>query len=149
MYASCWIGNFIQMSTSWGRFYKHIRNSNIIVHVYRHSLISFWNQTRNKNICKLNKGTLLRIYFRNLTVQRCFLQYKSQCLKKVNVKYVINRLWHEIFHIVPGISLLPISAFQLPLRGWYAGVSGWYQGRYEKCHVNNLLLSHILFLHVQ
>jgi hypothetical protein len=39
-----------------------------------------------------------------LSVQRSFLPYKSQCLKKVNVKYVINRLWHEIFNIVPGIS---------------------------------------------
>jgi hypothetical protein len=39
---------------------------------------------------------------------RSFLQYKSKCLKKVNVKYVNNRWWHEIFHIVPGISPRPL-----------------------------------------
>jgi hypothetical protein len=50
------------------------------------------------------KSTLLRIYLSNLSVQRSFLQYKSQCLEKVNVKYVIKRSWHEIFHNIPGIN---------------------------------------------
>jgi hypothetical protein len=62
------------------------------------------------------KATLLRIYFRNMSVQRSFLQYKSQCLEKVNIKYVIKRLWHEIFHIVPGINPRPISTLQLRCR---------------------------------
>ena len=80
-----------------GIFYQHILTS-----LYRR-LMSFWNQTRNKQkyvqVKQCNS-----LYFRNLSVTRSFLQYKSQCLKKVNVKYVINRLWHDIFHIVPGIS---------------------------------------------
>jgi hypothetical protein len=42
-----------------------------------------------------------------------------QCLEKVNVKYVINRLWYDIFHIVPGISPRPISAIQFRCRAWY------------------------------
>jgi hypothetical protein len=45
------------------------------------------------------KATLLRIYFRNLSVQRFFLQYKSQCLEKVNVKYVIKNLQIFLFRI--------------------------------------------------
>jgi cytochrome c1 len=57
------------------------------------------------------KYDLLRIYFRNLSVQRSVLQYQSQCLKKVNVKYVINRLWHGIFHIVPPDDYREIANF--------------------------------------
>ena len=41
---------------------------------------------------------------------------------KVNVKYVINRLWHEIVHVVPGISPRPISAHQLRCRAWYGSL---------------------------
>jgi hypothetical protein len=43
--------------------------------------------------------------------------WKSQCVEKVNVKYVINRLWHVIFHIIPGISPRPISALQYRVSG--------------------------------
>jgi len=39
-----------------------------------------------------HKAALLSTYLRNLSVQRSCLQYKSQCLEKVDVKYVINRL---------------------------------------------------------
>jgi hypothetical protein len=101
----------------------------------------FWNQTRNKNICKLNKGnSRKKIYFRNLSVQRSFLQYKSQCLKKVNVKYMISRLWHEMFHIiVPGISPRPISALQLCCRAWYRSL-GMIPGPIWKMSCNNLLI---------
>jgi hypothetical protein len=72
-----------------------IKFSYLFLSSYRHCLVYFWNQTRNKNICKLNK--------------RSFLQYKSQCMEKVNVKYVMKRLLHEIFHIVPGINSTHIS----------------------------------------
>ena len=66
-------------------------------------LIHVWNsRLQTKIFVSWTKATLLRIYFCTLSVQRSCLQYKSQCLEKVNVKYVINRLWHEIFHIVPG-----------------------------------------------
>jgi hypothetical protein len=73
-----------------------------------------WIETRfeTKTFASWTKATLLRIYFRNLSVHISFLQYKSQCLEKVNVKYVIKRLWHEIFHMVPGINPRPISALQ-------------------------------------
>jgi hypothetical protein len=81
----------------------------------------------------------LRIYFRNLFVHRSFLQYKSQCLEKVNVKYVIKRLWHEIFHMVPGINPRPIAALQLRCRAWY-GSLGLIPGPIWKMACNNLLL---------
>jgi hypothetical protein len=38
------------------------------------------------------------------------------------VWFVINRLWHEIFHIVPGISHRPISALQLRCQAWYGSL---------------------------
>jgi hypothetical protein len=79
-----------------------------------------------------------------LSVNRSFLQYKSQCLEKVNVKYVIKRLWHEIFHMVSGINPRPISALQLRRRAWY-GSLGLSPGPIWKMSCNNLLLSHILF----
>jgi hypothetical protein len=41
---------------------------------------------------------------------------------KPYVKYVIKRLWHEIFHIVPGINPQPISALQLRCRAWYGSL---------------------------
>jgi hypothetical protein len=41
---------------------------------------------------RADMGRGLKFYFRNLSVQRSFMQYKSQCLEKVNVKYVIKRL---------------------------------------------------------
>jgi hypothetical protein len=84
-------------------------------------------------------ATLLRIYFRNLSVHRSFLQYKSQCLEKVNVKYVIKRLWHEIFHMNPGINPRPISALQLRYWAWY-GSLGLIPGPIWKMSCNNLLI---------
>ena len=58
------------------RLYKHFLTS-----LYRSTFFfrSFWNQTWNKNICKLNKGN--PIYFPNLSVQRSVLQYKSMLEK--------------------------------------------------------------------
>jgi hypothetical protein len=85
------------------------------------------------------KAILLKIYFRNLAVQRSFLQYKSQYLEKVNVKYVIKRLWHEIVHIVPGINPRPISALQLRCRIWH-GSLGLIPGPIWKMSWNNLLI---------
>ena len=58
-----------------------------------------------------------------------------RCLEKVNVKYVIKRLWHEIFHIVPR----PISALQLRYRDWY-GSLGLIPGPIWKMSCNNLLI---------
>ena len=110
----------------------------------------FETKLETKNICKLNKGnSLLKIYFRNLSVQRSFLQYKSQCLEKVNVKYVIKRLWHGIFHIVPGINPRPISVLQLRCRAWY-GSLGLIPGPIWKMSCNNLLvLNHMnLFFNI-
>jgi hypothetical protein len=53
--------------------------------------------SETKIFASWTKATLLRIYFRNLSLHRSFLQYKSQCLEKVNVKYVIKRyIWMEI-----------------------------------------------------
>jgi hypothetical protein len=114
MYTSCWIGISIQMSTSWVDF-------------------------TNKFLTSLYRSTLLRIYFRNLSVQRSLLQYKNQCMEKVNVKYVIKRLWHEIFHIVPGINPRPISALQLRCRAWY-GSLGLIPRPIWKMSCNNLLI---------
>jgi hypothetical protein len=85
------------------------------------------------------KATLLRIYFRNVSVQRYFLQYKSQCLKKVNVKYVINRLLHELWHIVPGTSSRSVSALQLHCRAWYGNLE-LIPGPIWKMSCNNLLI---------
>jgi hypothetical protein len=79
------------------------------------------------------------INFRNLSVQRSFWQYKSQCLEKVNVKYVIKRLWHEIFHIVPGINPRPISVLQLHCRTWYGGL-GLIPGPIWKMACNLLIM---------
>ena len=61
------------------------------------------------------------------------------CLEKGNVKYVIKRLWHEIFHIVPCINPWPISAFQLRCRAWY-GSLGLIPGPIWKKSCNNLLI---------
>jgi hypothetical protein len=71
-----------------GRFYKQFLTS-----LYRSTLFGIF--LKPKIFTSWTKATLLRIYFRNLSVQRSFLQYKSQCFEKVNVKYVIKRLWHE------------------------------------------------------
>jgi len=43
-------------------------------------------------------------------------------MEKVNVKYVIKRLRHEIFHIVGGINPRSISALQLRCRAWYGSL---------------------------
>jgi hypothetical protein len=92
----------------------------------RHQIFSRWTSTFSKRQLtvgrKWRNGAHERLNFRNLSVQRSFLQYKSQCLKKVNVKYVINRLWHGISHIVPGISPRPISALQIRSRAWYGSL---------------------------
>jgi hypothetical protein len=52
---------------------------------------------------------------------------------------VIKRLWHEIFHMVPGINPRPISALQLRCRAWY-GSLGLIPGPIWKMSCNNLLL---------
>ena len=109
-----------------GRFCKHFQTS---LYKLETQIVGSWT-----------KVTLLRIYFRNLSVQRSFLPYKIQCLKRVNVKYVINRFWDEIFHIVPGIRPRPISSLQLRCQAWY-GSLGLIPGPIWKLSCNNLLLS--------
>ena len=69
-----------------------------------------------------HKAALLSTDLRNLSVQRFCLHYKSQCLEKVDVKYVINRLWYEIFQIVPGIFFWPMLSFQPRYRDWYGSL---------------------------
>jgi hypothetical protein len=120
-----------------GRFYKQFLMSLYI----QIDIVWYIFETRleAKIFASWTKATLLRIYFRNLSVQRSFLQYKSQCLEKVNVKYVIKRLWHEIFHIVPGINPRPISALQLRCRAWYGSLR-LIPGPIWKMSCNNLLL---------
>ena len=103
-----WIS--IQMSKSWVDF----TNNHIVWFLFE-------TRIETKIFANWTKATLLRIYFHNLSVQKSCLHYKSQCLEKVNVKYVINRLWHEIFHIVPGISPRHIS-LQLGCRAWYGSL---------------------------
>ena len=124
-----------------GRFYKQFLTS-----LYRSTLfgIFFKPDSKQKYLQVELKSTLLRIYFCNLSIQGSFLQYKSQCLEKVNVKYVIKRSWHEIFHIVPGIKPRPISALQLCCRAWY-GSLGLIPGPIWKMSCNNLLLLHGLW----
>jgi hypothetical protein len=53
--------------------------------------------------------------------------------------FVIKRLWHEIFHMVPGINPRPISALQLCCRAWY-GSLGLIPGPIWKMSCNNLLI---------
>ena len=73
--------------------YAKLHVSNIIVQI---DIVWYIFETRleTKIFASWTKSTLLRIYFRNSSVQKSFLQYKSQCLEKVNVKYVIKRLWY-------------------------------------------------------
>jgi hypothetical protein len=125
MYTLSWIGISIEMSTSWVK--------------YTDTFGRHCTKPETKIFVSWTNATLLRIYFRNLSVQRYFLQYKSKCLKKVNVKYVQNRLWHEIFHIVPGISHQPISAIQLRSWAWYGSLE-LIPGPIWKMSCNNLLL---------
>ena len=102
-------------------------------------------------ICVLSQPSLLLLFYIyhifccNMFIFACPIIARMQCWlfalkisifalkykKKVNVKYVINRLWHEIFHIVPGTMYQP-SSFTVMLD---MGVLGWYQGRYGKYHV--------------
>ena len=118
-----------------GRFCKQFLRS-----LYRSTFDIFFKLDSKQRL--LTNAILLKIYFRNLSVQRSFLQYKSQCLEKVNVKwYVIKRLWHEIFDIVPGINPQPISALQLRSRAWY-GSLGLIPGPIWKMSCNNLLLQY-------
>ena len=90
-----------------GRFHKQF-----LTLLYRSTLFDiFLKPLEAKIFASWTKATLLRIYFRNLSVQRSVLQYKRQSLKKVNEKYVINRLWHGIFHIIT----------------WHFSYCHWYQ----------------------
>ena len=71
-----------------GKFYKQFLTS-----LYRSTLFGIFLKTDSKQkYLQVEQRQLLRIYFHNLSVHRSFLQYKSQCLEKVNVKYVIKRL---------------------------------------------------------
>ena len=85
-----------------------------------------------RNTRSSHKAALLSTYLRNLSVQRSCLQYKSQCLEKVDVKYVINRLWYEIFQIVPDIFFWPMLSLQPRYRDWYGSLE-LIPG--SKCHV--------------
>ena len=139
MYTSCRIGISIQMSTSWVDF---ANISKVLVQI---DIVWYIFETRLETtiFASWTKTTLLKIYFRNLSVQRSFLQYKSKCLEKVNVKYVIKRLWHESFHIVPGINPRPISTLQLRCWAWY-GSLGLIPGPIWKMSCNSLLVLSVL-----
>jgi hypothetical protein len=77
------------------------------------------------------KATLLRIYFRNLSVHRSFLQYKSQC----------KRLLHDIFHIGPGIS--PRLPYQARQRSWRVDMGrGLIPGTIWKISCHNLFITY-------
>jgi hypothetical protein len=80
--------------------------------------------------------------------------YLPSNIKKGNVKYVINRLCHEIFHIVPGISTrhdifhigpdisprLPYQAWQL---SWRADMGrGLIPGTIWKISWHNLFITY-------
>ena len=72
----------------------------------------------------LDRSTLLRIYFRNLSVQRSFLQYKSQCLEKVNVKICDQKdydMKYSISSLVSTLDPYQPSSFAV---GLDMGVSG-------------------------
>jgi hypothetical protein len=105
-----------------------------------------------------------------MSVHKSFLQYTCQCLVKVNVKYVIKRLWHllcnvfmfiyacyifplifiqnnkrllhDIFHIGPCISpRLPCQARQ---RSWSADMGREYVnvlGKFYKQFLTSLYIS--------
>jgi hypothetical protein len=59
-------------------------------------------------------------------------------MKKDALKYMINRLWYGIFHIICHINPRPILAL---------GPSGWYDMWYEKCHIiiNKYCKLHFLY----
>jgi hypothetical protein len=61
--------------------YRYIVQIDIVWYIFE-------TRFETKNFTSWTKATRLRIYFRNLSVHRSFLQYKSQCLEKVKVKYV-------------------------------------------------------------
>jgi hypothetical protein len=81
-------------------------------------LNSFYKQISNVIV----QIDALKDLFSQFVSSEIFLQYKSQCMEKVNVKYVIKRLRHEIFHIVRGINPRSISALQLRCRAWYGSL---------------------------
>jgi hypothetical protein len=135
MYTSCLIGISIQISTSLCRFYKQFLTALFGI---------FFKPDSQQKYLQVEQRQLSQGFiFHNLSVQRSFLQYKSKCLEKVNVKYVIKRLWHEIFHIDPGINPRHISALQLRCRACY-GSLGLIPGPIWKISCNNLLLSKFL-----
>ena len=73
------------MSTSSGRFYRHFLTS-----LYRSTLFDhFENRLEAKIFASLTKRTLLRMY---LSICQFKVSTICQCLKKVDVKYVINTL---------------------------------------------------------
>ena len=99
MYTSCWIGISFQMSTSCVYYNEYFLTS---LTLYRSTLFDII--LKPDYLQDEQRQLSLGFIFATWQFKDLFLQYKSQCLKKVNVKYVINRLWHEIYHIVPGIS---------------------------------------------
>jgi hypothetical protein len=118
-----------------GRVLQTVSNVIVQIDIF---LYIFETRLETKIFASWTKATLLRIYFRNMSVPRSFLQYKNQCLENVNVKYVI-----KIFHIVPGINPRLITTCQLRCRAWYRSL-GLIPGPIWKMSCNNLLLSHIL-----
>ena len=84
MYTSCLIGISIQISTSLCRFYKQFLTALFGI---------FFKPDSQQKYLQVEQRQLSQGFiFHNLSVQRSFLQYKSKCLEKVNVKYVIKRL---------------------------------------------------------
>jgi hypothetical protein len=78
--------------------------------------------------------TLCNVIVQINIVWYLFCNIKANALKKVNMKYVRNRLWLSIFYIGPGISPRPVPPIQLRCRAWY-GSPGLIPGRYGKWNV--------------
>jgi hypothetical protein len=72
----------------------------LLLDIQKSDIVWYIFETRfeTKIFASWTKATLLRIYFRNLSVHRSFLLYKSQCLEKINVKYVIKDVMHIFMH---------------------------------------------------
>ena len=132
--------NFHSKDNVLGRFYKHFLTS---LTFYRSTLFDIFFETRleTKIFANWTKATLVkRFIFAICQFKDLFCNIKVNAWKKVNVKYMISRLWHEMFHIiVPGISPRPISALQLCCRAWYRSL-GMIPGPIWKMSCNNLLI---------
>jgi hypothetical protein len=100
----------------------------------------FETRLETKIFARWTKATLLKIYFRNLSVQRSFLQYKSQCLDKGQCKICDKKIMTWNFPYRSCYQPRPISALQLCCRAWY-GSLGLIPGPIWKTSCNNLSIT--------